>query len=363
MKVFVSSVISGFEPYRAAARIAVETLRHEPVMAEDFGARPTSPQVACLDGVRRADLVVLILGGRYGMVQGGSGVSPTHEEFLEARRNKPVLVFVQQAVDREPAQAEFIDEIQAWQGGSHRQGFTSPDELKQGLIRALHDYTLANAVGPLDANALSEAATSLLPSRRQHPRVIDLAIVGGPIQRVLRPIEMEDAALGDRILKESLFGGVRLFDVARGVDLRLGETLIVSEKGGSRIQLDERGAQLLQLSVEEAHESVVLMGIIEETVLKQLSNGLTFANWVLETIDPPQRLTHVAVAARLAPDEFTTWRTRAQQSASPQSMSIPITKKDRPAIADAFPRALLRLEPSRIAEDFMVRLRRQWRPQ
>ena len=80
MKVFVSSVISGFEPFRSAARTAVETLRHEPIMAEDFGASARSPQVACLQGLRDADLVILALGDAYGPVQSGSGISATHEE-------------------------------------------------------------------------------------------------------------------------------------------------------------------------------------------------------------------------------------------------------------------------------------------
>jgi Domain of unknown function (DUF4062) len=46
VKVFISSLITGLEPVRAAASAAVKGLGYEPVMAEDFGARPTSPQVA-----------------------------------------------------------------------------------------------------------------------------------------------------------------------------------------------------------------------------------------------------------------------------------------------------------------------------
>jgi hypothetical protein len=42
MKIFISSLISGFEPFRAAARAAVKTLRHEAKMAEDFTG--TSPR-------------------------------------------------------------------------------------------------------------------------------------------------------------------------------------------------------------------------------------------------------------------------------------------------------------------------------
>jgi hypothetical protein len=38
MKVFISSIISSMEPFRAAAREAVEQLGHTPVLAEDLGA-------------------------------------------------------------------------------------------------------------------------------------------------------------------------------------------------------------------------------------------------------------------------------------------------------------------------------------
>lgn len=126
MNVFVSSLISGFEPFRDAARSAVVTLRLEPVMAEDFGSQPNSPQIACLQGVRAADLVVLILGERYGSPQGSSGISPTHEEYLEARDKKQILVFVQEGVTREPQQARFVDEVQAWRTGFFRGGFKPP---------------------------------------------------------------------------------------------------------------------------------------------------------------------------------------------------------------------------------------------
>ena len=109
MKLFISSLISGFEPFREAAKSAITTLRHEPVMAEDLGAQPNSPQIACLKGVRSADLVILLLGESYGSPQGSSRVSPTHEEYLEARDTKPILVFVQDGGVREPKQSKFID--------------------------------------------------------------------------------------------------------------------------------------------------------------------------------------------------------------------------------------------------------------
>ena len=145
MKVFISSLITGFEPFREAARSAIRTLRHEPVVAEEFGARPHSPQIACLQGIRSADIVVLILGERYGYVQGSSGVSPTHEEYLEARGTKPILMFVQEGVERDDQQAKFISEVQAWQAGHFRAGFKTAEELRDLVTRAIHDYQLGSS--------------------------------------------------------------------------------------------------------------------------------------------------------------------------------------------------------------------------
>ena len=97
MKVFISSVITGFEEFREAAADAALTLDHDVIRAEDFGATPDSPQVACLDGVRQADVAVLLLGSRYGETQ-ASGISATHEEYREARESRSVVAFVQQGV-------------------------------------------------------------------------------------------------------------------------------------------------------------------------------------------------------------------------------------------------------------------------
>jgi len=137
MRVFVSSLIAGFLEERAAAKSAIETLRHEPIMAEDFGAQPNSPQIACLQGLRSADLVVLILGERYGQPQ-ASGLSATHEEYREAKGSKPVLAFVQEGVSPEPEQSAFIQEVQEWEGGFFRVSFSDPENLRTLITQALH---------------------------------------------------------------------------------------------------------------------------------------------------------------------------------------------------------------------------------
>jgi hypothetical protein len=211
MKIFISSLITGMETTRAAAREAVETLRHEPIMAENFGAQPSSPQVACLQGVRQADIVALILGSSYGAIQ-PSGLSATHEEYCDAKGKKTILAFVREGASPDSRQAEFIKEVQGWEAGLFRGGFTTDHELKIALTRALHDFELAVAVGPVDQDDITTRAKSLLPTDRRgyssSSATLNLSVAGGPRQSVLRPIELEKPAWPRQFTKKHSLGRI-----------------------------------------------------------------------------------------------------------------------------------------------------------
>jgi len=144
MQVFISSLIRGQEALRDAAASAVANFGHTPVRAEDFGATPNSPQQACLAEVREADILLLILGAEYGAVQ-ASGLSATHEEYREARDSTPVLVFIRDGIDPEQLQAEFIREVRGWEHGHFTAGFSNASELRDKVMRAIHDFALEAA--------------------------------------------------------------------------------------------------------------------------------------------------------------------------------------------------------------------------
>jgi hypothetical protein len=369
MKVFISSLISGFGPYRDAARRAVTTLRNEAVMAEDFGAQPNSSQIACLQGVRSADVVVLVLGPDYGFVPPGSTISATHQEYREARETRPILAFIQQGIDPQPEQKAFIDEVQAWEGGLFRSGFSDAANLQDGITRALHDYTLANAVGPVDQDQLIAQAVAMIPPDRRNnssSTTLDIAIVGGPTQRILRPMQMEDAALGEHMEQSALYGDNRLFDRTKGSAVQLdGSDLVVSQERGASIRLTEQGAMLFRLSLEDTVSPNRMGGfgglmIIEEVVRERLGAALGYAAATIERIDPTQRLTHLGVACHITGAEYRAWRTRAQQAASGGSMQIGMGQEERRPITMAIRRAALRLDRTPLIEDILVPLRRQF---
>lgn len=369
MKVFVSSIITGFSQYREAARRAITTLRYEPVMAEDFGAQPNSPQVACLRGLREADIVVLILGEHYGAVPPGSTLSATHQEYREAKDTKDVIAFVQQGVTPDSDQASFVDEVQGWEGGLFRGGFSSPEDLQAGITRALHDVSLANAVGAVDQEDLRNRAAALLPpeTRNQVTKVsLDLALAGGPSQSILRPVEIEAPALADEILQLAMFGENRFFDRGKGSGSRIaGANLVVHQERGASILLNEQGELLLRVPLDETQQGRGFtfdgMVIVEEVVHQRLASALGYSAGLIERIDPTQRLTHLAIAARISGAEHRAWRTRAQHVASPGSVQMSaMPNGERQPIIVVVRRAALRLERSKLIEDLLVPLRRQF---
>lgn len=368
MKVFISSSIGGFEEFRAAAHSAIVALHHEPVIAEDFGAQTSSPQISCLQGLRSADLVVLILVGRYGYVQGSSGVSSTHEEYLEARGRKPILTFVQSGVERDEQQAKFVSEVSEWQTGHFRESFKTPDELRNLVTRAIHDFQLAKAAGPINAGAMSAKALALLPKIRQNNQTtsatLHVSIVGGPIQRLLRPAELESANLADAIHQQALFVEPKLFSKSKGGEDSIdGSTLVVKQERGASIHVGEDGSLLLSLPLEGADRSqrngFGAFAIIEEDVLNELNAAMAFGAWLLERIDPTQRLTHVALAASIEASDYMGWRTQAEQDASPNSGTMRMGNARQPISSTDRPRVALRFQATELAEDLMVPLRRQ----
>lgn len=371
MKIFVSSLIGGYESLRLAARDAITSLGHEAVMAEDFRAQSNSPQVACLQGLRSAELVVLILVDRYGATQPTSGLSPTHEEYREARDAKPILLFVQEGVEVEPKQADFLKEAQGWQGGLFREGFGSAEQLRALITRAIHQYELSHATAPVDGRALAHEAESMLAGLdgdRTHgqegPR-LHVALVAGPARQLLRPVELEDESLADAMQQRATFEAPRLFERELGTERNIeGDALVLLQPRGASVSIDERGSMHLVLPLERRagrHHGRwdATFAIIEESVVRELGSAIAFAAWLLDRVDATQRVTHVALAATIEAADHLGWRTQAEQDASPNAGSMRMfAAPSRPAVLDR-PRAALKFDAPRLAEDLMVPLRRQ----
>lgn len=362
MKIFLSSVISGYVAYRAAAVEAIETLGHHVVRAEDFTASPSTPQQACLAAARESDLVVLLMGGSYGAVQ-ASGMSATHEEYREARDDKPVLVFVESGVEREDQQHEFLDEVQAWSTGHYRAAFSSPDELKARIIRALHDYQLAASAGPADEEDMADRARALVEERRSggEPLLV-VGVAGGPYRQVIRPAELEAPALARDLQREALFGDHAVLEPAEGTDVRVAGNGLELRQRRASVLIDESGAVRVTQPArrDPDRRPGELAALIEEDIVESLRRSLRFGGWLLDRVDPVGRVTDVVVAVRLLDAGYLPWRTRAEHQASPNAGSMGMGDHDQTLLmtpARRHRQALIH-DSDRLATDFATLLRR-----
>ena len=366
VKVFISSVIAGMEDHRAAAREAAESLGYTVIAAEDFRASPSSPQQVCLEGVRDADVVVLLLGARYGTPQ-RSGLSPTHEEYREARGSKPVLVFVQTDATPEPGEGTFIDEVSSWEGGQYREPFDTPESLRKAVTGALHRWEVNQQAGPVNEEELRARAAALLPRRTTYSPgspLLHVIVAGAPAQRVVRPGALDDSALQREMEREAVYGDRPVFDRSQGVQATVsGATLTIGQRN-AEIALDEQGSVRVSRPARDAggQIGVGIASLIEEDVRERIADAIHYAGWLLERIDPTHRLSRVAVMCRLDGVGYLPWRTRAEVAASPNRANMNLSGRESansPPVV--LPRASLLMDGARQAEDITVYLRREAR--
>lgn len=368
MKIFVSSVMDGYESYREAAFTAIQSLDHEVLRAEDFPSSTSSSRVACMQGVREADLVVLILGERYGWSDTASGVSPTHEEFREVKDRGKALPFIQTGVSREPKQEEFVREVEDYDSGLHRgRTFETPDQLRNEITRAIARHQLVAAAAPVDASALLRKAEAMIPreDRRYVPSggpLLHLAVAGGPSQSILRPSEIEDPRTADEIV--SVLSGTDGFFTYRlrtSTELVDG-ALLVQQENGAALRVEEDGSLLLSVPIMQA--SGHIRPLIEENVGAAIRTALAFADRFLERFDATQRLTRVVPVARIGGASPFGWRTSAEQTARPDSMTVAMNRNEPDRVHLNPPdrtRMAIRSDRARMGEDLLALLRRQHR--
>lgn len=309
--------------------------------------------------------MILILGSHYGSVQ-ASGLSATHEEYREARDARPVLVFIQQGVDPEPQQHEFIREVQSWEQGHYIVEFRDPEGLRDKIIRALHDYILANEAAPLDEAELASRAQTLVPNgRTTGSSDLIVTIAGGPLRAILRPAELENEHLHRFLLAEALTGAYALLTPSLGTDVSVrGDAIQLIQKQGSGLVALDEAANLLvvQPALENNNWRSGITSLIEETITERIIRAIRFCARVLDHVDSAQRISHVAPVVTLRIAGYLPWRTRAEHERSPNTATTGFGSAEHVVVALSPPvrrRAALLHDTQRMAEDFTVRLRRE----
>lgn len=353
------------EQVRAAVVEAIEGLDYEVIQAEQFGAQPTTPQSACLQAVRSSDGFILIIGTRYGATQ-ASGKSATHEEYLAAKEaGKPIFVFVEANVQPEPAQYAFLSDVQNWVGGEFTETFENPVQLRNRVTRSLHRWVVSQASAVPDSDTAVKRACAALPKVQPGLSTgkarLAVSIAPTPTHSLIRPAELERPEMRQFIEQAVLFGSSRLFDLEKGMKSSVqGHTLTVGQSDGSQeVRLTEQGEITVIMRLVEPKGTMPV--VIEEDVKETLLAVFKLCAALLDHVDATSRCTHVAICAQLFEAGYRGWRSRAEQAAQPNSMTVSMPNDDMgPAILSPplRPRSSLRNEGHALAEDLTTLLRR-----
>lgn len=344
----VSSVVTGFEAEREAARKGIEAGGADPLLVnEDFPAMGASPRNACLDAVDSSDAYLVILGARAGY-QAPSGKPVVEEEYERAvARGLPILAFVQEGVERDAEATRLEKRISEYVGGHYRATFTDTDDLRDRAADAVHEVVDQLRNPTMNPTVID----SLLKDRPHEQREAVVRTAFGPA----RDEEIVDTVLiGRDQFHDELVGlatemGVDFFSAWHGKEAQLrGDILTIRQDPGNSLprlyaslRLTPRGLLMVESNVtgrKASERGLGLSGlqILEGDVTEVLRQHFSFARRLYDHVDQYQRQHAVNYNCAL---HGAAYRPLAEEAATGEAVTMSM-RGDGPIIVHPKPRQI-----------------------
>ncbi len=308
-RVFLSSVIDGFEPFRAEAKRRISEVGGEPVLVEDLASVDESSRNVCLDGVESCDCVVVVVGPRGGW-RAPSGKLVVAEEALHALKKKiPVLIFVtEQQMDRDAS--DLSHELSEYVHGRFRRTFTDETSLGDQIHSALE-----NMMDDTSSSAgHEERVNQFLASKALIERSPVLRLVVTPERHdtVFDSVAFGDQAFAQRINEIGHSGSPPLLSYEVGKSPEVGRDsfrLVQPSEGGFThsgpsvvLHLHESGTVLIDQDLEARDSRDAFAGmhpIRPADIDDRLLRGFRFIGALYEREDPHHRYARLYHNARV----------------------------------------------------------------
>ena len=255
-RVFVSSVIKGFEDIREAARQAIERAGGTPVLVnEDFPSLPDSPRNACLDAVDSCDIYVGIIGQRGGW-ETPSGKLVVEEEFDRARTSGTQAFVFLQDTDRDPEVAALAHRVSDYVSGRFRVDFDAPDDLKAKVEEALIPIISGFNKPATPMDVVQREVDK--PSRFNRDASLRFVLAPSVQEEVINPVELGSDEFKDHVYSIGLKREAHLFTYQQSKNEAIeGDALIISQDApgrgmstsDTRISINESGHLVIDINL------------------------------------------------------------------------------------------------------------------
>lgn len=310
-RVFVSSVMEGFEDYREAARNGILDAGGEPVLVEDYPGLSISPRSACLDGVASCDVLVVVVGNRGGWTA-PSGKLVVEEEYDEARQNNlRVLAFIQNIKREEEAQ-RLVDRLSDYINGLFRLTFSSPTELRSAVKDSLEPIIQHLKNPEVELSMIEEKLKD--PYKIYNEASLRFLLAPERVEEFIDPVSLESPALRRQLFEIGHSGEVELFSYERPKKTEVGINEIVILQANEdrrwdglnevRLELTTTGVIAIDSNItglaERAEEFASMMVILEGDIADRLMKCFAFASAFFELKDQFRRYDRMIYNAALS---------------------------------------------------------------
>jgi len=360
-RVFVSSVVDGFEAFRQAAREGIITVGGEPVLVnEDFPSLTMSSRNACLDAVDSSDILISLIGSRGGYIT-PSGKLVVEEEYERAvARKRPVLVFLQNTA-RDDSAVAFTKKLSDYIDGAHRRTFTTVDDLRTEIERAL--IPLVDVPARRENVATPGREHLAKPYAVQGTAMLRFVLTPERQEEVIDPVRLSSEGFLRRLMELGHSDNVRLFSYERpkaptmeGDDLVIVQTEANGRHGEGehvRLQVTESGELVIDANVSgRVPRGDRFMGLTNNVVaMEDIESALglcfAFASAMFDEVDAFKRHQRFQLQVGLSGLDYRT----IERNPQPRS-SFTMNTRDRGVIrAYAEPRWILRGDLRNSAEE------------
>lgn len=332
-RVFVSSVIEGFEEYREAARRGIVASGGEPVLIEDYSSLSVSPRNACLDGVDSSDIHITIIGNRGGYIT-PSGKLVVEEEYEEALRRKLHIFAFVQIIERDKQADNLVNKLSDYVKGVFRQTFNTPAELEKAIGKALIPVIKHESNPKVNLAMLNEKLQE--PYKILTETSLRFVIVPERIDDFIDPVELESEELRNQLLQIGHSSNVKLFAYERPKETKIEvNSIIVLQSHENRqqqftdvvrLELTTEGLIIIDTNVsnctarDRLQEMLSSMVIIEDEIICKLNRCFAFVRNLFEIRDQYKRYTRFLYNVALSGVGYRTLVTKPPQG----SISYPL---------------------------------------